>query len=85
MVENEGDLLNEKVIFLYKLDKGVCPKSYGFNVAQLAGLSQDILNEAAEVSKRLELLNKYRKWIKDLLSTNAIDEIRKLVAATTKF
>lgn len=28
----------EEVVFLYKLTPGACPKSYGVNVARLAGI-----------------------------------------------
>lgn len=82
MIENEGDVLNERVIFLYKLDKGVCPKSYGFNVAKLAGLPQIIINEASNISNKLELINKYRKWLKDLLCSNIVGDIKKCLNAT---
>jgi DNA mismatch repair protein MSH6 len=34
----EGGL--EEVTFLYRLTPGACPKSYGVNVARLAGLFQ---------------------------------------------
>ena len=33
----------ETITFLYKLSEGSCPKSYGFNVAQLAGLPSDVI------------------------------------------
>jgi DNA mismatch repair ATPase MutS len=35
----EGGL--EEVTFLYRLTAGSCPKSYGVNVARLAGYFQD--------------------------------------------
>ena len=41
MVEGEGE--EESITFLYKLTEGACPKSYGFNVAQLAGLPADVI------------------------------------------
>jgi DNA mismatch repair protein MSH6 len=31
------------VTFLYKLAGGVCPKSYGMNVAALAGVPHDVV------------------------------------------
>ena len=34
--DEEGGL--EQVTFLYRLDPGACPKSYGANVARLAGI-----------------------------------------------
>lgn len=32
----------ETITFLYKLAPGFCPKSYGFNVAKLAGLPDEV-------------------------------------------
>ena len=32
----------ETITFLYKLAPDFCPKSYGFNVARLAGLSEKV-------------------------------------------
>jgi DNA mismatch repair protein MSH6 len=37
----------ERVTFLYKLTRGACPKSYGVNVARLAGLPPSVLRTAA--------------------------------------
>ncbi|GJW49874.1 pentatricopeptide repeat-containing protein [Tanacetum coccineum] len=37
----------EEVTFLYKLTLGACPKSYGVNVAHLAGLLDNVLQKAA--------------------------------------
>ena len=44
MVENEDDddPSKETITFLYKFITGACPKSYGFNAARLAGLSDDV-------------------------------------------
>ncbi|XP_047969957.1 DNA mismatch repair protein MSH6 [Salvia hispanica] len=47
-----GDL--EEVIFLYKLTPGACPKSYGVNVARLAGLPDTVLRKAAAMSQEFE-------------------------------
>ena len=33
----------EEVTFLHKLAPGACPKSYGVNVARLAGLPESVL------------------------------------------
>lgn len=71
-MENEGDINNEKVIFLYKLAAGVCPKSYGFNVAKLAGLPQEIINRAREISKNLETTTKSRQMIRELLASQNV-------------
>lgn len=39
MVEGE----QESITFLYKFTEGACPKSYGFNVAKLAGLPSNVI------------------------------------------
>ena len=43
MVENEGDPSEETITFLYKFAKGACPKRYGFNVARLANIPEEVL------------------------------------------
>ncbi|KAK9055861.1 hypothetical protein SSX86_026948 [Deinandra increscens subsp. villosa] len=44
----------EEVTFLYKLTFGACPKSYGVNVARLAGLPDNVLKKAAIKSEEFE-------------------------------
>ena len=44
----------ESVTFLYKFVEGACPKSYGFNVARLAGLPNEIIRVARNKSMMLE-------------------------------
>jgi len=44
----------EEVTFLYTLAAGACPKSYGTNVARLAGLPASVVRRAAEISSRLD-------------------------------
>ncbi|CAK7348409.1 unnamed protein product [Dovyalis caffra] len=44
----------EEVTFLYRLRPGACPKSYGVNVARLAGLPDSILHKAAAKSSEFE-------------------------------
>ena len=39
---------DEVITFLYKLTEGVCPKSYGFNVAGLAGLPREVVTAARD-------------------------------------
>lgn len=43
-----------KVTFLYKLVEGMCPKSYGINVARLAGLPEEVITHAAKKSHEFE-------------------------------
>ncbi|KAL3677727.1 hypothetical protein R1sor_020683 [Riccia sorocarpa] len=44
----------EEVTFLYKLAPGPCPKSYGVNVARLAGIPETVLKRAVARSAELE-------------------------------
>ncbi|KAF7804917.1 DNA mismatch repair protein MSH6 [Senna tora] len=44
----------DEVTFLYKLTGGACPKSYGVNVARLAGLPTSVLQKAAAKSREFE-------------------------------
>ncbi|KAK2649644.1 hypothetical protein Ddye_017133 [Dipteronia dyeriana] len=46
----------EEVTFLYRLSPGACPKSYGVNVARLAGLPDYILQNAAAKSAAFEAI-----------------------------
>jgi len=43
-----------RVTFLYKLVRGACPKSYGTNVARLAGLPEPVVARAAALAAELE-------------------------------
>jgi DNA mismatch repair protein MutS len=49
VAEREGE-----VIFLYKLERGRASKSYGIEVARLAGLPPAVLARARDVLQRLE-------------------------------
>ena len=49
VAEREGEL-----VFLYKLERGRASKSYGIEVARLAGLPPEVLSRAREVLARLE-------------------------------
>ena len=53
VASNKGGL--EEVTFLYKLCPGACPKSYGVNVARLAGMPESVLQRASARSAELEL------------------------------
>lgn len=48
--ENEGN----NITFLYTLGEGICPKSFGINVARLAGLPDDVLVKAQRISTEFE-------------------------------
>lgn len=42
------------ITFLYTLGDGACPKSFGINVAKLAGLPDEVLIRAKETSSAFE-------------------------------
>jgi DNA mismatch repair protein MutS len=44
----------DEIIFLYKIERGRASKSYGIEVARLAGLPPDVLTRAREVLSKLE-------------------------------
>ena len=50
-----GEGLVREVTFLYKLAPGACPRSYGTNVARLAGLPERVVLRAAHMSQAKEL------------------------------
>eukprot|EP01080_Neovahlkampfia_damariscottae_P012159 gene12159-5649_t len=50
LVEKESNA----VIFKHTYEKGVCDKSYGLNVARLAQIPKEIVNNACEVSENME-------------------------------
>lgn len=43
--------LSNKITFLYQMDRGVCPKSYGMNVAHMANLPLQVI-QAAEIKAK---------------------------------
>lgn len=52
--ENDDDSTTP-VTFLYRLVEGVAQRSYGLNVARLAGIPRDILEVATAKSRELEI------------------------------
>ena len=57
LVENKSSDLETddcKITFLYTLGSGACPKSFGINVARLAGLPDDVLVKAKRISAEFE-------------------------------
>ena len=47
--EEEGD-----IVFLHCLEEGGADRSYGINVAQMAGMPRDVVNRAKDILIRLE-------------------------------
>jgi DNA mismatch repair protein MSH6 len=57
LVEHDSsDLASDdcNITFLYTLGNGPCPKSFGINVARLAGLPDDVLAKAKRISTEFE-------------------------------
>ncbi|KAJ3114125.1 DNA mismatch repair protein msh6, partial [Nowakowskiella sp. JEL0407] len=49
-----ADDQNREVTFLYRLTPGDCPKSYGMNVASMAGVFKEIVDKADKISADFE-------------------------------
>ncbi len=45
---------DHSITFLYTLGPGTCPKSFGINVARLASLPTEVLDNAKRVSEEFE-------------------------------
>jgi len=60
---------NNEIIFLYKIVQGEANKSYGLEVAKLAGLPDDLILKANEIFNSFEQ-KKYLIDLKDSNSTN---------------
>lgn len=57
LVESKSDDVDTEdcnITFLYTLGSGPCPKSFGINVARLAGLPDDVLAKAKRISAEFE-------------------------------
>ncbi|TKY61722.1 DNA mismatch repair protein MSH6 [Spatholobus suberectus] len=72
----------DEVTFLYRLTPGACPKSYGVNVARIAGLPTSVLQKAAAKSREFEATyGKCRKVSSETNSPNKnwVDEITVII------
>jgi len=56
-----SDEENHEVVFLYKLTDGICPKSYGMNVANIAGVPKSIVLQAETVAAEFEKNSKIQE------------------------
>ena len=52
--DGADDDKDSNITFLYTLGEGGCPKSFGINVARLAGLPEEVLEKAKHVSSSFE-------------------------------
>ncbi|KAK1281748.1 DNA mismatch repair protein MSH7 [Acorus calamus] len=72
-------------VFLYRLDPGACPESYGLQVAQMAGIPNNVVEAASKASQRLkvslvknfessvarsEFSTLHEEWLKTLLAVS---------------
>lgn len=48
------------VTFLYKLTAGICEKSFGMNVATMAGIPSVIVDRATEIAEKTEITHKMK-------------------------
>lgn len=84
--ENNEDPTMEDVTFLYELESGICPKSYGFYAAKLAGIDQQVVRSAyAESSKfasNLMIDPKIRHLVECARDDNFdVNELRSMIEA----
>ncbi|XP_011644133.1 probable DNA mismatch repair protein Msh6 [Pogonomyrmex barbatus] len=77
--EEEEEVSQETVTFLYKLSEGACPKSYGFNAARLAGVPSIITKKAHEIAKRMEQETNHKHIFNALCKANGAG-MRSLIA-----
>jgi DNA mismatch repair protein MutS len=67
----------EDIIFLRKVSKGSIDKSYGIEVARLAGLPYSVINNSFRILNNLEEqdLNKNNKVLKEELTTSEKEQM----------
>lgn len=66
---------------MYKLTPGISPKSYGMNVAALAGIPREIIDEADLVSQQFEACLSISEKSHTNASIKAIDLFTLLLSA----
>lgn len=55
----------DTIVFLYKLVPGICPKSFGFNVAELAGIPDRVVKFGTNVAFQMETRHNLRQLFFD--------------------
>ncbi|KAJ1608563.1 DNA repair protein [Cryptosporidium canis] len=65
----------KSITFLYKFISGICPKSYGMNVAQLAGIPKEIIDNSVALANDVE---------SSTLLLRSISEIKKFLLHVLK-
>jgi DNA mismatch repair protein MSH6 len=75
--EAEEDGRDHNITFLYTLGEGACPKSFGINVARLAGLPEPLLADAKKISASFEAeLNGLENCPASAVSDRILDAIK---------
>ena len=59
--EQQTESGEQDITFLYEVGEGVAHRSYGLNVAKLAGLPQGLLDEASDRSSQMEQVEGRRR------------------------
>lgn len=76
--EEEAEAGNDhNITFLYTLGEGACPKSFGINVARLAGLPEPLLADAKKISASFEAeLNGFENGTAPAVSEQIFDAVK---------
>lgn len=72
----ESDPLRESITFLYKVTDGPVARSYGFNVARLAGILDPVIALAFKKAKELELRSKIVDSLQKVCKEHEINSVR---------
>ena len=84
--EQDTEIGEKDVTFLYEVGEGVAHRSYGLNVAKLAGLPKDLLDEASRRSRDMEdeeggkRLNYLSKVVGSLVKDEKMEDLEHFVA-----
>jgi DNA mismatch repair protein MSH6 len=79
LVENK-EVEDSNITFLYTLGNGVCPKSFGINVARLAGLPEDALVKAKRISTEFELEMSSAEGSRSLVTSRTAVQQKRAIA-----
>lgn len=70
---------SDEVLFLYKLASGVCPASFGLNVARLAGVPEGIISRAKVVSAEIERKLRVRRVLQAVMLSKHKEEVLRAI------
>jgi DNA mismatch repair protein MutS len=75
--------IDNEIVFLRKIVPGGADKSYGIEVAKLAGLPKDVINRANVILEELETFNNTTEL--DLMSKKSVNYTKSEVAITSEY